>query len=169
MKKLLFPLLFLAAYYLDSVFFSHVSLFGAKPDMLMAALVCMAILLGGMQAGMLGAFLGLLMDILLNPILGISSIGYIVAAAISGLFYQKFYADNVIVPAAAAAGCSFLKLHIEALAAALQGARIQYWLSLPAYILPCALLTGLAAMPLFLLMRYSAEEQIRLRGSALHE
>ena len=153
MKKLLFPLLFLAAYYLDSVFFSHVSLFGAKPDMLMAALVCMAILLGGMQAGMLGAFLGLLMDILLNPILGISSIGYIVAAAISGLFYQKFYADNVIVPAVTAVVAGFVKDLLFAAVVALSGARMGFGLVLLQYILPSAAMTGAAAMGIYLICK----------------
>lgn len=169
MKKYSLHFCFLLALYFDCVFFGQVSLWGSQPDVTMAVTVSMAVLLGGMPAGIIGCILGLLIDLLLNPVIGISSIGYILGAAAGGIFCQKFYADNVIVPALTATAASFVKLHLTALAAALGGASIRYFESLPIYILPSAILTGLVTMPIFLLERFGAEERIRLRGSELHE
>ena len=59
-----------------------------------------------------------------------------------GLFYRKFYADNLIIPTVTATVCFFIKEHIMLIAARLYGGRPPYFMTLVSYILPSLLPTG---------------------------
>ena len=128
--------------YLNAAFFTNVNIFGIRPDAILALIVSIGVLLGGLPASIIGLGVGLMMDVFFNKIVGLSAIAYIVSGIAGGIFYKKFYADNVIIPAATAVVSTFFKEHILCLAALLAGARFNYGLMLVAYILPCCLLTG---------------------------
>lgn len=167
-KRFLVPLLFAVGILLDSFFFGRVNLFGIHPDILMALIVSYGVLMGALPASIIGVLLGLFMDVMFNKCIGLCAIGYMLGGYIGGLFFQKFYADNVIIPAVAAALCQFAAEHVFALGMLMSGGRFRYLVVLPTYILPCALLTGLICIPVHLLLRYALEQQTRLRGSEMH-
>ncbi len=142
MRKWLFALTLLIAYLLDTMFFNVINIYGIRPDMLLTAVVSLGFLLGPAPAAAAGVIAGLLVDIIFNKIVGLTSLMYLFAGVGAGFFYRKFYADNLIIPAVTAMVCAFVKEHVFLIAAKLCGARPPYFLSLAAYILPSMLLTG---------------------------
>lgn len=89
--------------------FTNVNIFGIRPDAILALIVSIGVLLGGLPASIIGLGVGLMMDVFFNKIVGLSAIAYIVAGIAGGIFYKKFYADNVIIPAATAVVSTFSK------------------------------------------------------------
>ncbi|MDD4075702.1 MAG: rod shape-determining protein MreD [Eubacteriales bacterium] len=168
LKRFWVPLIFLLGMYFDAIFFARVNFYGIHPDVLIAAMVSYGVLMGGLPASILGCLLGLYMDVMFGKVIGLTAISYMTAGYAGGLFFQKFYADNTVIPAVTAASGQFLQEHIMAAAMALRGGSFPYLLTLTTHILPCALATGLLCIPLHLLMRYALEQQTRLRGSETH-
>ena len=83
------------------------------------------------------------------------------AGVAGGLFYKKFYADYIVIPAATAAICAFGKEHLMALSVRLLGGTFSYFEMFFAYILPCALVTGLFCALTHLVMKPTLQRQIR--------
>lgn len=142
MRKWLIAVMVVIALYLDSTFFNIVNLYGIRPDVTVALVVSLGVLIGGAPSAAIGFGVGFIIDLFFNKVVGLSSIAYISAAAVAGIFFKKFYADNLIIPTVIAAVASFVKEHIFLVAVLLMGARPNYPLMLAAYILPSALLTG---------------------------
>ncbi len=161
MRRLYIALAVVLSLYLDSIFFARVNLAGIRPDVMLALIASLGVILGGKPAAILGACVGLIADILYSRFLGLSAIGYMVAGAVGGLFYQKYYADNIIIPALVAIVGAFLKENVMAIAARLSGAEFSYFGVLASYILPCMLFTGLLCMPFHMAMKRLLAGQIR--------
>ena len=135
------------AFYLDTTLFNIVNLYGIRPDVTLAVVVSLGVLLGSAPAGAIGLILGLLADIIFNKIVGLTALTYMLSGVFAGFFYRKFYADNLIIPTVTAAVAAFIKTHVFFVAVAIAGARPNYLLTFAAYILPCSLLTaGVAAL-----------------------
>lgn len=152
----------LISIYLDSILFCRVNLGGIRPDALMTVIVSAGVLLGSMKGGLLGLGIGLFMDVLFGKFIGISAMGYMVAGMAGGLFYQKFFADNVIVPAAVAAAAALIKEHIMMLAAVMNGASFSYGAMLGGYVLPCMLMTLALEMPVHVLLKRGLARQVHV-------
>ncbi len=146
--------------YLDSILFSRLNIGGIRPDALMTVVVSAGVLLGSMQGGLLGLGAGLFMDVLFGKFIGLSAMSYMAAGMIGGLFYQKFFADNVIVPAAVAAAGALLKEHIMMLAVVLNGGTFSYGAMLGSYVLPCMVMTLALEMPVHVLLKRGLARQV---------
>ena len=168
LKRYLVPLLFLAGVYMDSIFFTRLNLFGIRPDMLMALIVSYGMLMGRLPAAVLGCGLGLFMDAMFGKMLGLTAICYLLAAYTSGFFYQKYYADNFIMPAAIAGVAQLVSEHLMGLGMLLRGGSFPYLQTLTTYIVPCAVATGLLCIPLHLLVKSALGQQARLHGAETH-
>ncbi|MBQ1817306.1 MAG: rod shape-determining protein MreD [Clostridia bacterium] len=142
MRKWLLALSLLLCFYLDNVLFPLLSRYGLHPDMALALVVSLGVLAGPFAGGAAGFFMGLLSDLFFGKIVGLTGLALMLSGAAAGFFYRKFYADNLIIPTAAAMICSFLKEHMFLIAAAAVGAHPPYFRTLATYILPCLLLTG---------------------------
>lgn len=161
MRRIFVILAMMAGLYLDSVFFARVNIAGIRPDAVMAMAASLGVILGMKPGAIIGLVTGLVADILFSPRVGLSAIGYMAAGLVGGFFYQKYYADNIIIPAAVAAVGALFKECIMAAAARLCGARFDFFGLLGSYILPCALFTALVCMPFHAVMR-------RLLAGQLH-
>lgn len=147
--------------FLDSVLFARLNLMGLRPDCLLAIMVSLGLLLG-QQAGMLlGLGAGLLVDVLFGRVVGLSAMAYMLAGAAGGLFYKKFYADNIIVPSVTAAVCALGKEHLMALTVRLMGGSFGYFEMFFTYMLPCALLTGGFCALAHLLLKPTLQRQVK--------
>lgn len=142
-KKLTAFVAILLCMYLDSIVFARINLFEIRPDAMLAATVSFAVLTGSFSGAAFGAAGGLLMDTLFGRSLGLYAILYMIAGMTAGYFFKKFYADNLIVPAAAAAAAGFVKDLILAFLVFAGGARFGFAGILIRYIVPSALMTGL--------------------------
>lgn len=159
----------LVGMYLDSVFFVKINFGGTRPDALLALVAAMSLLLGSKKGAIFGAVVGLIADVLYARMVGLSAIGYMVCGAAGGFFYQKYYADNLVIPALVAAAGALFKEHIMALAAKLSGAEYSYFNVLGAYILPCMLLTVALCMPIHVIMKRFWAGRLRNEKRALRD
>jgi len=161
MKRFMMPLAILICIYLDSLFFNMYNIAGIRPDALLALIASLGLLLGSVKGGILGLCLGLFMDLFFNKYLGLTAIAYMLAGAVGGIFFQKFYADNVIIPSAVAGVFALAKEHILAFAMFASGVRFSYATVLLTYILPCALFSAALCIPLHLWMKKALARQIK--------
>ena len=169
MRRLYLCLAVLAALYLDSIFFVKINLNGIRPDALLALVAAMSLLLGSKKGALFGLACGLIADVLYSRMVGLSAIGYMVCGALGGFFYQKYYADNLVIPALVAAVAALFKEHVMALAAKLSGAEYAYFTVLGAYIIPCMLMTVALTMPVHVLMKHIFSGRIRNEKRAMRE
>ena len=78
-----------------------------------------------------------------SPVFWPNTVLAVIAALAGGAFYNKFYADNVIVPAGVAAVAYTVKEHILLFTLLISGGNLSsYFMLLLTHILPSAVLTG---------------------------
>lgn len=143
MRKYVIVIALVIAMYLNSILFNFIPLPGLRADMIMAVIVSLGILTGTAPAAALGVITGIFMDIMFNRFVGLSSLGYVFGAVAGGVFFNKFYADNFVIPPAAAAVAVFAKEHIMLFVSLAYKHNItNYGLLLLTHILPKALLTA---------------------------
>ncbi len=162
-KKLTAFVAMLVCIQLDSVVFARLNLFDIRPDAMLAAAVSFGILQGSMFGAVYGAIGGLIVDLFFGTSLGLYGSLYLMAGLAAGVFYKKFYADNLIVPAAAAAVAGFAKDLILALIKAAGGAQFPFVGILLRYILPCAILTGVLCALMHIALKPQLARQVKRR------
>lgn len=153
MRKWLVVIVMVAAFYLDTMFFNLLNLYGIRPDVTLAVIVALGVLAGSGPAAILGFISGLLADILFNKIVGLTALAYMLSGFFAGFFYRKFYADNIIIPTVLLLICFFVKEHIFLFASLIAGAKPTYFMTLITYILPSLLLTGGTVILVYLLLK----------------
>lgn len=152
---------------LDSTVFTRINIADIRPDAMLAATVSYAILEGSLPGALFGVSGGLLLDILFGQSLGLFGAFYMAAGLAAGFFYNKFYADNLIVPMAAAATACFLKDLLLALGKLVGGAAFPFAGLIVRYMLPCAILTGLLCALIHLLFKRLLVRQVMRRHPGL--
>ncbi len=162
-KKLTALVAMIVCMQLDSIVFTRLNLFDIRPDAMLAAAVSFGILQGPMFGAVYGAVGGLVMDLFFGTSLGLYGALYLVAGLCAGFFYKKFYADNLIVPAAAAAAAGFAKDLILAIIKAASGAQFPFAGVFLRYILPCAILTGVLCALMHIAFKPQLARQVKRR------
>lgn len=163
MRNLHIALALILAAYLDSIFFNLFNIAGTRPDAMLAAVVSLGVLLGFAPAALIGFFAGLFMDSMFGRAIGLSALSYMIAGAIGGMLYKKYYADNVIMPALAVAAAGLLKEHIMALALKISGGTFSYFDMLLSYIVPCVLLSAALSMVMHAVLKRAFSRQVGRR------
>ena len=156
MTKKVVPSIIIAALicmFLDNVVFTRLNIAGIRPDMLMTLTVTLGILIGSTRAQLICGGIGLLYDILLGKFLGLNCAVYVVSGIVAGVFFRKFYTDNVIFPAVVTLILAFVRENVFAVTVALTGVKFNYALMLFAYIIPCAAATALMCIPMYAVMK----------------
>lgn len=155
MRKWLFAIVVVLAFYLDNILMNKINILGIRPDFTLMIVVSFGVLLGGGPAALTGLIMGLAADIIFNKIVGPSALCYMLSGLAGGLFYRKFYADNLIIPTVTAVVCFFIKEHIFLIAARLYGGRPPYFMTLVSYILPSMLVTGGICILMHLFLKHN--------------
>jgi len=163
MKKLTIAISLLLCVYFDSIFFARLNIAGIRPDFMLAVVVSYGVLLGSMQGALIGGIGGLVMDIIVGRYLGLNALLYLLAGVGGGLFYQKFYADNIIVPSATAMVVSVAKDIVFALIMWIMGVSYGFGWILVQYIIPCALFTGGVCLLVHLILKPLMVRQVKRR------
>ena len=164
MRNLHIALALILAAYLDSIFFNLFNIAGTRPDAMLVVAVSLGVLLGSVPAALIGLFAGLFMDLMFGRSIGLSALSYMLAGAIGGILYKKYYADNVIMPAVAVAAAGFLKEHVLALALKTMGGTFSYFDMLLSYIVPCVLLSAALSMVMHAVLKRAFARQVGRRA-----
>lgn len=141
------------AMFMDSAIFARFSILGVVPDCVLAVVVCMGILLGATDAALAGCVVGIIIDVLFGKAVGVNAIAYMTAGMAGGIFYKKYFADNIFIPIATVAVCAFLKESFMAIVTGFMGGRFNYFEMLATYIVPSALFTAVLCLPVHIYLK----------------
>ena len=125
----------------------------AATDCVLVVIVCMGIQLGATEAAAAGCAAGLVIDILFGKAVGINAIAYMVAGSVGGIFYKKYFADNMIIPVLTVGVCAFLKENLMAILTRMVGGRFSYFGMLITYMVPSALMSAALCIPAHALLK----------------
>lgn len=143
MRKYVIAIALAAAFYIDTVLFG---VFGPPvfwPNTVLAVIAALSVMGGAAPFAAVGIGIGFVIDVVYNKYIGLTSLSLLLAALAGGAFYNKFYADNVIVPAGVAAVAYTVKEHILLFTLLISGGNLSsYFMLLLTHILPSAVLTG---------------------------
>lgn len=143
MRKYVIAIALAAAFYIDTVLFG---VFGSPvfwPNTVLAVIAALSVMGGAAPFAAVGIGIGFVIDVVYNKYIGLTSLSLLIAALAGGAFYNKFYADNVIVPAGVAAVAYTVKEHILLFTLLISGGNLSsYFMLLLTHILPSAVLTG---------------------------
>lgn len=141
------------AMFMDSVIFARFSILGVVPDCVLAVVVCVGILMGATDAAFAGCIAGIVIDVLFGKAVGINALAYMTAGMMGGIFYKKYFADNIFIPIATVAVCAFLKEVFMAIVTGFIGGRFNFFEMLATYIVPSALFTSALCLPAHLYLK----------------
>lgn len=162
MKKCLLCILgLLINVVLESVIFVQYIPWGLRPDSVIVVITAMALVIGGFQAGLYGIAAGLVLGILFSPAVGAEALAYFLTAMLLGIFTRKYYADNWIFAGGAAVAAHLIKEILMTVFSVLMGAKTAFFSAFLRYMLPSALLTGLLAIPFFMVYRHLQQDRLR--------
>ena len=95
MHRLYVSLSLVFAIFMDSVIFARFSILGVVPDCVLAVVVCVGILLGASDAAFAGCAAGIVIDVFFGKAVGVNAMAYMLSGMIGGIFYKKYFADNI--------------------------------------------------------------------------
>ena len=138
---------------LNGMIFSRVTIAGVRPDMIMALTVSLGILIGSARTQLICGAIGLVLDINAGRFIGLNTAIYLTAGLVAGLFFRKFYTDNVVFPSIVAAALTLFREIVYALFALFTGAHFNLAVMVFAYMIPCAVFTGVMTIPIYLIQK----------------
>lgn len=160
-RKVPIIIAFIVAAYFDTIFFRVLGIAGYAPDMLIALLLALGVVVGSLPAALTGIVLGILIDIAANAGIGSTSVFFCLAALCGGFFHEKFYADNWLVPAAASAAVVFVRELITFAVCRISGRNmVSFFSLLLTHILPCTVLTGIVGALCYLFIKHKCTKYV---------
>ncbi len=152
------------SFLIDTIIFTRIDLFGIRPDTLLILVVLFAILGGASRGVIAGVIGGLAVDVMLGVYVGLTPLLYLIVGVLAGLFYKRYYANNILLPAFVAGAGVILKEALTGLFLMLMGSRFNFALMMVRYVVPSALMSAGVSIPLFLLYRYLFARQTKRRA-----
>lgn len=101
MRYFVMTCMFLISLILQSTLFSHLTVAGVKPDLVLILVVLYALLHGPKEGALIGFAGGLLQDLLFGQNIGINALTKIIVGYIFGVLDRKIYKENLLIPIAA--------------------------------------------------------------------
>jgi rod shape-determining protein MreD len=99
-RVLVFGLTLLTAVLLQTTVFAQLKILGVSPDLLLAVVICFALLEGPSAGAVLGFAGGFLRDLLLDAPAGLTGLSYLVIGYVVGSIRPYIGSNTVFVPAA---------------------------------------------------------------------
>ena len=152
------------SFLVDTIIFTRLSFFGIRPDTLLILVVIFSILGGASRGVIAGVAGGLAVDILFGVYIGLTSLMYLIVGVLAGIFYKRYYANNILLPAFVVGAGVIIKETLTGLFLMLVGSEFNFALMLVRYVVPAALMTAGISIPLFLLFRYLFARQTKRRA-----
>ncbi len=132
----------------------YLTVLGAKPDVALITVVCLAILRGPLWGATVGFAAGLLIDIALFQTLGISSFLFTLAGYFSGRYAEGVDPSSWFPPVFTVFVCTAVVQVLHAVIMFLLGIESSVGFILLRIVLPTAVLNALLAAPIFVVSRW---------------
>ncbi|MCL4473723.1 MAG: rod shape-determining protein MreD [Actinobacteria bacterium] len=132
----------------------YLTVLGAKPDVAMVIVICLAMMRGPVWGATVGFATGLLIDIALFQTLGISSFLFTLAGYFSGRYAEGVDPDSWFPPVLIVFVCTAVVQVLHAMIMFLLGVEASAGFVLLRIVLPTAILNALLAAPIFVVSRW---------------
>ncbi len=144
---------FFSFYILQTTVINVISVYGTKPDLMLTALLCLAMLRGKEEASVVAIFIGVALDLLWSEHFGIYTICLFVVVCVCGLLFESVFHHSF--------GTALMGVFIFSIAYGLMYTMFYYlphgglrgWYLLIKVILPAALYNAVLAMPIYGMMK----------------
>jgi len=144
----------LLAVVLQTTIAPYLTVLGAKPDVTLVVVVCVAMMRGPVWGATIGFSTGLLIDIALMQTMGISSFLYTLAGYFSGRFGERADPASWLPPLLIVFASTLVVQLFYAIIMFLLGVEASIWFILIRIVLPTAFLNGLLAAPTYAVCRW---------------
>lgn len=98
MRYLTLTILFLFSLILQSAVFSHLTIFGVKPDLVLVVIILYAIMNGSKEGALAGIIGGIIQDLAFGQYLGMNILTKVITGYLCGLLERRIYKENLLIP-----------------------------------------------------------------------
>lgn len=141
-------IVFASAYLLQTTFADVIAVFGIKPDLILAALICFVGCNGKEKGAFAAAIMGIIVDLLFGKIFGVYTLLYIYIVVASGFVFEFLFEHNIITVSVttlvlcAVGGALYYAIRM------LGGQHMSWWFVIKT-VCPTALYTAVAALVIY--------------------
>ncbi len=141
-------LIFAVAYLLQTTFVSHIAIFGMKPDLILAALICFGAFHGKEKGALMAAIMGIIVDLLFGKIFGVYTLMYLYIVVAASVIFEFLFEHNILTVGVVTLTLGLVGGILYSLVLRLSGQQFGL-LFIVKMVLPCALYTALASAVLY--------------------
>jgi len=134
---------------LQSAAFQYITILGVKPNTTLILICSYAVLRGDAEGALLGFFAGLLQDIYYSPVVGVNALLYMLIGYLCGKPLRDFYKENYFLAVLLVAASSLFYQFAHYFSYFLFRGRVDVGYYFTAVMLPGAVYTVIAAIPLY--------------------
>ncbi|MCL6105765.1 MAG: rod shape-determining protein MreD [Actinobacteria bacterium] len=146
--------LVIAAVILQTTMAPYLMVLGTKPDVTLVVVVCLALMRGPIWGAVTGFATGILIDVALVQMMGISSFLLTLGGYFSGSFSERIDPESWMPPVLAVFAVTLVLQALNAVIMFLLGVEASVWFIILRIILPSAVLNALIAAPVFAICRW---------------
>lgn len=89
-------IIFVAAYLLQTTFAGYIAIFGIKPDLILAALICFGAFHGKEKGALMAVVMGIVVDLLFGKIFGVNTLMYLYIVVAASVIFEYLFEHNVL-------------------------------------------------------------------------
>ena len=142
---------FVIIYVLQTTFVEYISIFGVKPDLILAALICFGAFHGKEKGALLALVTGAVVDLLFGKIFGVNTLMYLYIVILASVVFEYLFEHNVLTVGVVTFVLSLLGEMVYSLILMLSGQSFGLLMMIK-IVVPYAVYTALAAMIVYPLL-----------------
>lgn len=134
---------------LQATVFEHIAIMDIKPQTGIIIVVCLSFMRGDVEGMFIGAFSGLMQDLLFSPFIGLHTALCTVTGYLCGKFFAGFYNESVMIPALLVVVADFVHEFLYYTIIILTSGYVDFLHFLGTIILPEIVYTGILTVLLY--------------------
>ena len=153
-RAVIYIIIIILLYAFQTTVLSLIAIYGAMPDLVLAFVVCAALVRGEFCGGWVGLVCGILTDVMSYGAFGLFSILYLYTGIGIGLVSKTFYSVRTVVAATFSFSMCFILRFLHYFFGFYIWGKGGLWFALSQEIFPVSIYTAVAAVPMLLFVRY---------------
>lgn len=151
-RGIFYAVAIIISFLLQTSVFDFLKLADTAPNVMVAFVVCIALMRGQKEAVGVGFFCGLLIDLFYGNVLGQYALLYVLIGYVNGFFNKLYFQDDFMLPLAVLAGNSFVYDILIYIFFFLLRGRLGFFYFLRSIIIPEAIYTAIVAVAVYRLL-----------------
>ncbi|MDO4941856.1 MAG: rod shape-determining protein MreD [Lachnospiraceae bacterium] len=151
-RGLFYTIAIIISFLLQTSVFSFLKLAGTAPNVMLAFVVCIAMIRGRKEGTVVGFFCGLLVDLFYGTTLGPYALLYVAIGYVNGYFHKLYFQDDFMLPLAVLIGNSLIYDILVYIFFFLLRGRFGFFYFLWSIIIPEAIYTAIVAFCVYVVL-----------------